>query len=100
MATNLRAPFLLIQAFARAMLERGVKGSIINVSSGSAGNLRTNGIPYCVSKRGLEWLSKRICFGRLGTPKDVANLVAFLATSEPSFMTGQSIVLDGFQWIA
>ena len=58
MDTNLRAPFLLTQAFARAMMEHGVKGRFINVSSGAADNLRTNGVPYCVSKRGLEWLSR------------------------------------------
>lgn len=58
LATNLRAPFLLTQAFARAMMEHGVKGCFVNVSSGAADNLRTNGVPYCVSKRGLEWLSK------------------------------------------
>lgn len=34
------------------------------------------------------------------SPRDVANLLVFLADSEPSFLTGQSIVLDGFQWIA
>lgn len=58
MDTNLRATFILTQAFAGAMIRNGVKGSIINVSSGSADNLRTNGVPYCVSKRGLEWLSR------------------------------------------
>ena len=58
MATNLRAPFLLTQAFARAMIHDGVKGCFVNVSSGAADNLRTNGVPYCVSKRGLEWLSR------------------------------------------
>lgn len=55
---NLRAPFLVMQGFARAMLTRGVKGCFINVSSASADVLRTNGVPYCVSKRGLEWLTK------------------------------------------
>ena len=35
---------------------------------------------------------------RLGTPADVAQLVAFLATSEPCFITGQHFVIDGFQW--
>jgi len=58
MDTNLRAPFLLTQAFASAMIENGVRGAFVNVSSGAADNLRTNGIPYCVSKRGLEWLSR------------------------------------------
>jgi 3-oxoacyl-[acyl-carrier protein] reductase len=48
--------------------------------------------------RGAE-LSKGIALGRLGTPRDVAQLVVFLATSNPSFITGQDFVVDGFQWI-
>ena len=28
----------------------------------------------------------------------VAELVAFLALSEPCFVTGQAITVDGFQW--
>ncbi|MEE2896932.1 MAG: SDR family NAD(P)-dependent oxidoreductase [Gemmatimonadota bacterium] len=48
--------------------------------------------------RGAE-LAEGISLERLGTPKDVANVVAFLATAEPSFMTGQNLVIDGFQWV-
>ncbi len=48
--------------------------------------------------RGTE-LAEGISLERLGTPKDVANVVAFLATAEPSFMTGQNLVIDGFQWV-
>ena len=43
-------------------------------------------------------LVKGIALGRLGTPQDVAQLVAFLATSEPCFITGQDFVIDGFQY--
>jgi 3-oxoacyl-[acyl-carrier protein] reductase len=43
-------------------------------------------------------LVKGIALGRLGTPQDVGQLVAFLATAEPNFITGQSFVIDGFQW--
>ena len=45
-----------------------------------------------------EEMKKGIMLNRLGTPADVAQLVAFLATSEPCFITGQHFVIDGFQW--
>ena len=33
--------------------------------------------------------------GRLGTPEDMANAVAFLASSESDYITGQSICVNG-----
>ncbi len=47
--------------------------------------------------RGAE-LSRKIALGRVGTPRDVARMVAFLCAEEPNFITGQHIVIDGFQW--
>jgi 3-oxoacyl-[acyl-carrier protein] reductase len=47
--------------------------------------------------RGPE-LAKGIALQRLGKPDDVAQLVLFLATSEPCFITGQHFVVDGFQF--
>jgi 3-oxoacyl-[acyl-carrier protein] reductase len=44
-------------------------------------------------------LIKGIALGRLGSPADVAQLVAFLATVEPNFITGQDFKIDGFQWV-
>jgi 3-oxoacyl-[acyl-carrier protein] reductase len=58
MAINLKAPFLLTQGFAKLMIEHGVKGSFVCIGSGAAHVLRTNGLAYCVSKRGLDWLVK------------------------------------------
>src|SRR5882724_10067422 len=43
-------------------------------------------------------LIKGIALGRLGSPQDVAQMVNFLATSEPCYLTGQHFVIDGFQW--
>ncbi|QDL93861.1 SDR family oxidoreductase (plasmid) [Paroceanicella profunda] len=44
-------------------------------------------------------LAAGIALGRTGTPADIAQLVAFLALSEPCFITGQDITVDGFQWV-
>ena len=39
----------------------------------------------------------QIPFGRMGTPEEVAELVLFLASRRASWITGQSIVVDGGQ---
>ena len=40
-------------------------------------------------------LAERIPLGRLGTPSDVAAAVAFLASEQASYITGQVLVVDG-----
>ena len=40
-------------------------------------------------------LMSRILLGYLGTPRDVAEVVAFLASSEARYITGQVITVDG-----
>jgi len=48
--------------------------------------------------RGPEIARTGIALRRVGKPDDVAQLVVFLATSEPCFITGQDLVVDGFQY--
>jgi 3-oxoacyl-[acyl-carrier protein] reductase len=48
--------------------------------------------------RGPEIARTGIALRRMGTPDDVAQLVLFLATAEPCYITGQDFVIDGFQY--
>jgi len=55
---NLRGPFILSREIARHMVEREVRGSIVNISSGAGTSARTGGSHYCGSKAALEMLTK------------------------------------------
>jgi 3-oxoacyl-[acyl-carrier protein] reductase len=51
-----------------------------------------------VNSAGAEGLSrsaKRIPLGRVGTPEDIADVVAFLLSDQARYVTGQSITVDG-----
>ena len=43
----------------------------------------------------MEQVSAQIPFGRLGTAREVAEVVAFLASDGASYVTGQNIVVGG-----
>ena len=48
----------------------------------------------------IEWYDRdfdgrKIPWGRIGTPADIAPMVAFLASGDADFITGQVIVIDG-----
>ena len=51
-----------------------------------------------IEERGAELAREGIALGRVGSVEDVAQLVVFLATSEPCFITGQDFIVDGFQY--
>ena len=64
---NLRAPFVLSKLFLPMMKDQG-KGSIINISSGSATRGFVAEIAYCPSKYGLEGLTQCLAMPRHGVP--------------------------------
>jgi 3-oxoacyl-[acyl-carrier protein] reductase len=72
-------------------------GPEIAVNAVCPGIIQTEIGNSLTKSRGAE-LAKKIALGRVGAPQDVARVVAFLATEQPNFITGQHIVIDGFQW--
>jgi len=57
-AINLRAPFFIMQAAVRHLLERGAPGSIVNISSISSHGAQSFLAPYVAAKAGLNVLTK------------------------------------------
>lgn len=72
-------------------------GSKILINALCPGVIKTE-LGNSLTKSREPELIKGIAAGRLGSPQDVAQVVKFLATSEPCFLTGQHYVIDGFQW--
>jgi NAD(P)-dependent dehydrogenase (short-subunit alcohol dehydrogenase family) len=67
----------------------------IRVNAVVPGAVPTPGAREVVDDEGYELRRRRTPLGRLGTPEDIAGGVAFLASGDASFMTGQLLVLDG-----
>ena len=57
MAVNLRAVMIVSQVIAKRMIERGVAGSIVNVSSMASFQAPHDHAAYCASKAGLDQLT-------------------------------------------
>ena len=73
-------------------------GPTISVNAICPGVIKTE-LGNALTKAREPELIKGIALGRLGSPADVAEFVAFLATVEPNFITGQDFKIDGFQWV-
>ncbi len=135
-AINLTGAFVATQRAARTMVERGIEGAIVNMSSINA-QVAIPAIPaYCASKGGLMQLTKvaslalakhnirvnavgpgsidtammagvnadpeafakamsRTPLGRPGTAREIGDVVAFLAGPKASYITGETIYVDG-----
>ncbi len=95
-----------------------VKALVINYTSSQAAALARDGIrvnavaPGSIEFPGGMWeqrktsdpklydrILRRIPFGRLGAPEEVADVVLFLASPLARWVTGQNIVVDGGQML-
>jgi len=133
---NLTGTFLAMQRAAKGMVDKGIDGAIVNMSSINA-QVAIPTIPaYCASKGGVMQLTKatalalaphnirvnavgpgsidtamlagvnadpkamamvmsRTPLQRIGTPREIGDVVAFLASKKASYITGETIYVDG-----
>jgi 3-oxoacyl-[acyl-carrier protein] reductase len=100
---NLRAPFLISQA-AASVMKKNRYGRIINIASiwsiitkrgRSPGFVLTDLTKQSLTQKEIDQLAKQVPCGRMAEPAEIAKVVAFLASPDNTYLTGQNIVVDG-----
>ena len=88
-----------VRSFARTWTT-DLKDRRIRVNAVSPGPIDTPGLNDLVASTGageqrLQMLSNIVPLGRLGTPKEIAKAVVFLASDDSSYVTGTELFVDG-----
>ena len=91
--TNYSAAKAGIIGFTKAMAkEYGARNIAVNaVAPGYVPTALTSGVPPDVA----AGIVRRTALGRMGTASEVAAVIAFLASDEASYVTGQVVAVDG-----
>ena len=85
----------LRQATKAMAYELGPHGITVNaVGPGYTRTGMTRPIFSCQPERAADWVAKTP-LGRVGEPEDIANAVAFLVSDEASYVTGQTVYVEG-----
>lgn len=84
MDLNVRAPVVLMRGFALQMIDQGVKGCFVNISSGAARKMRRTAVTYCVSKTALDRFTK-------GFALELAEFGIRVNCLEPGFAAGSEM---------
>ena len=107
-SANTGAGFSAVSRFAYCAAKAGVLGLTRGLAKELAPTITVNAIcPGAIETEltramlaaNAEAVTKSIPLGRYGTPEDVGEVAAFLATVMPNFMTGEVIDVDGGQWV-
>ena len=135
MSLNVRAPYFLIQEFARRLTAQGRGGCVIIIGSTNGFQAEYDSTAYDTAKGALVMMTRTLALarhdirvnsvvpglirtplterwldsdhamrehyesstplGRIGTPTDCAGAAVFLAGDAASYITGQTLIVDG-----
>ena len=91
--TNYAASKGAVSGFTKS-LARELGGMGIRVNAVAAGLISTD-MTASLKQEQVERIVKTSALGRIGQPDEVAEAVAFLASSRAAYITGQCLVVDG-----
>lgn len=91
--TNYAASKAGIIGFTKSLAKEVASRNIL-VNAVAPGLIETD-MTNVLKEETKEEIAKQIPLKRMGTPKDVANVVSFLASEKSSYITGQVVHIDG-----
>ena len=91
-------PFTIAKAGIRIMVKSlapMLAKSNISLNAIAPGSIATETNLKSYTKNAVDDFTKNIPIGRFGKPEEIAKVAAFMASDNSSFITGQTIVVDG-----